>query len=440
MAALRRSGLANARLARAWLAAGDSALQRPVAVTLPFQETGYFAAGDADAIAYLLPVRRGQRLVVQLDSATRGGGRLFTDLFAAPAGGVRPGSLDSVRDTTERVAPERAPERVASLQDSALQLTYEVRRDGPLVLRLQPELLAAMRYTITVRTEPSLAFPVSGADSRDVQSVFGAERDGGRRSHEGVDIFVPRGTPAVAAAAGVVGGNQRNNLGGKVVWIADAEDRAGLYYAHLDSQLVQPGQRVRPGDTVGLVGNTGNARTTVPQLHFGIYVQGAGAVNPYWYIAPPRGELEPPSASLARLGERVRVRRSTVLRGVAAFPAAAATADSAARTSRRGAGQALPLARETTMRVAGVARDDYRVRLPDGTAGYVAARVVEPTTEPLRTVRLAAGTALRDLPTPAGIVMGALPSDSALPIYGRFAGALLVRGPLGRRAWVALPP
>ena len=57
------------------------------------------------------------------------------------------------------------------------------------------------------------------------RSFFGAERDGGRRSHHGVDIFAPRGTPVVAAVAGRVSRVQETNLGDLPVWI-EAKDGA----------------------------------------------------------------------------------------------------------------------------------------------------------------------------------------------------------------------
>jgi murein DD-endopeptidase MepM/ murein hydrolase activator NlpD len=50
--------------------------------------------------------------------------------------------------------------------------------------------------------------------------------------------------------------------------------------------LVSIGERVVRGDVLGTVGNTGNARTTPPHLHFGIYERGRGAIDPYWFIAP----------------------------------------------------------------------------------------------------------------------------------------------------------
>ncbi|MGY8915482.1 MAG: peptidoglycan DD-metalloendopeptidase family protein, partial [Flavobacteriales bacterium] len=61
------------------------------------------------------------------------------------------------------------------------------------------------------------------------------------------------------------------------------------YYAHLDSIIARDGQRVKRGDTLGLVGNTGNARTTPPHLHFGIYGRGTGAINPLSFLKQETG-------------------------------------------------------------------------------------------------------------------------------------------------------
>jgi Membrane proteins related to metalloendopeptidases len=49
---------------------------------------------------------------------------------------------------------------------------------------------------------------------------------------------------------------------------------------------VASGAHVETGDILGFVGNTGNARTTPPHLHFGIYT-GSGPVNPAPFLGPP---------------------------------------------------------------------------------------------------------------------------------------------------------
>ena len=65
------------------------------------------------------------------------------------------------------------------------------------------------------------------------------------------------------------------------MWLRD-NSGTSFYYAHLDSQLVSEGQWVLPGDTLGLVGNTGNARATSPHLHFGVYA--SGPHDPWHYL------------------------------------------------------------------------------------------------------------------------------------------------------------
>jgi hypothetical protein len=299
-------------------------------------------------------------------------------------------------------------------------MTYEAERDGAYLLRLQPELLRGARYLLTVRVEGSLAFPVQGRDGRAVQSLFGAARDAGRRAHHGVDIFARRGTPVLAAASGIasVGTNQ---LGGRVVWVRDALLRRSLYYAHLDSQLVVTGQMVRAGDTLGLVGNTGNARTTPPHLHFGIYVRGEGPVDPLPFIARPPGRLLRLAADTSALGGWRRVES----RGGLALRRAPSDRDSAVRT----------LPRRTVVRVDGAAGRYFRVRLPDGTAGYLAASGTAAPT-PVERLRRPVPALVRAGPTVAAATIDSVRAGAAVPVLGRFDRFLLVRTPGGRMGWV----
>ncbi len=132
------------------------------------------------------------------------------------------------------------------------------------------------------RMDPPVALPVpvEGVAARRIADTWGAARSGGRR-HEGVDIFAARGTPVRASTRGVVSGVREGGLGGRQVWlIGPAGERH--YYAHLEG--FAPGlQRmdiVEPGDLLGFVGDSGNARGTPPHLHYGIY-GGSGAYNPW---------------------------------------------------------------------------------------------------------------------------------------------------------------
>ena len=149
-----------------------------------------------------------------------------------------------------------------------------------------PWLKNAMYVGELLAEEPpwSLPVPVQGVSMRAVRDTFGAPRPGDR-THQGVDIFAPRGTPVVSATRGIVSRLGENSLGGTVVWVlGPAGDHH--YYAHLDSVAdLRTGQRVAAGDVVGTVGNTGNARSTPPHLHYGVYRRMGGAINPFPLLA-----------------------------------------------------------------------------------------------------------------------------------------------------------
>jgi len=125
----------------------------------------------------------------------------------------------------------------------------------------------------------ALPVPVQGVRARQIADTFGAPR-GSDRTHQGVDIFAKRGTPIVSATRGIVVSIRDGGLGGKQVWVL-GPGRERHYYAHLDDWAtdLSDGQVVQPGDVLGFVGTTGNARGTPPHLHYGVY--GAdGAYDP----------------------------------------------------------------------------------------------------------------------------------------------------------------
>lgn len=145
-------------------------------------------------------------------------------------------------------------------------------------------------------------FPVAGKKAS-VGSVWGDERDGGRRKHKGIDIFAKKGTPVVAIEDGVITEREDTRLGGKVLWLRPRGAWWQAYYAHLDEQLVEEGDRVVKGQVIGTVGNTGNAKTTPAHLHFGIYTL-FGAIDPLPVVSTaPRSIIDskPKSASAINL-------------------------------------------------------------------------------------------------------------------------------------------
>src|SRR5205085_7428384 len=92
-----------------------------------------------------------------------------------------------------------------SADTSTNQFTFDVDKTGTYILRLQPQLYNYGEYALSVAVGPSLGFPVSGKKAN-IGSFWGDNRDGGKRLHEGIDIFAPKLTPAVAAENGSVTG------------------------------------------------------------------------------------------------------------------------------------------------------------------------------------------------------------------------------------------
>lgn len=146
--------------------------------------------------------------------------------------------------------------------------------------------LYAVRLS-TMAAPSVLDMPVAGVKPRDIRDTWHAARPPARR-HEGIDIFARRGTPVLASTEGIVFKRELNRLGGNAVWLY-GPGRQYHYYAHLDSYAgAGPGERVQAGALLGYVGNTGNAKTTPPHLHYGIYTV-TGAINPYPLLAPAGG-------------------------------------------------------------------------------------------------------------------------------------------------------
>ncbi|SNT27125.1 Murein DD-endopeptidase MepM and murein hydrolase activator NlpD, contain LysM domain [Ekhidna lutea] len=280
---LKQANLLETALVKDWLEAAEKPFAQQIEVKLPYQESFTLSEIKPEALGYRFDVKRGQKVLVDIQLFSPDTTRVFVDLFRV--------ENDSLSEYLQ----------VASA-DSTLQLGFEPRKNASYILRLQPELLRGGQFTITIENVPTLAFPVAGKDYRAIQSFFGDPRDGGRRDHHGVDIFAKRHTPIIAPVKAEVRFVGVRGLGGKVVWLYDRERGNNLYFAHLQDQKVNKYQMVNPGDTIGTVGNTGNARYTPPHLHFGIYRN--GPMDPYSFIVeeyPRPPKLIPDTMLLGKL-------------------------------------------------------------------------------------------------------------------------------------------
>jgi hypothetical protein len=146
--------------------------------------------------------------------------------------------------------------------------------------------------------DSKLSMPLKDIKKTQIANTWGAPRGDGR-SHEGQDIFAPKGTPIYSATTGYVVKISEDNLGGHVVSVIGDGGRK-YYYAHLDSfaRNLEVGDYVTRNTVLGYVGATGNADGTPPHLHFGVYTA-TGAINPLPLLVD-RPQEKPPAAPTAK--------------------------------------------------------------------------------------------------------------------------------------------
>jgi len=134
----------------------------------------------------------------------------------------------------------------------------------------------------TVHAAPPSIWPVAHPERR-ITSAFGPRTHpltGRAHHHDGVDIAAPKGAPVVATADGVVLFTGRVGNYGRLVRIAHGR-AVETWYAHLKDIGVKRGRRIRRGECIGRVGESG--RTTGPHLHYEVRIRGAPA-DPARYL------------------------------------------------------------------------------------------------------------------------------------------------------------
>ena len=176
--------------------------------------------------------------------------------------------------------------RMRGLRENTQRLIMEVKRDLFRVRRVAAEqeesfhvLEEFLRSREALLAHTPLGFPVRGW----ITSPYGYRRSpftGRREFHEGIDIAAPVGAPIRAAADGVVVFVGINGGYGKMV-VVDHGYGYSTAYGHCRKILVRVGRKVKRGQVIATVGNTG--RSTAPHLHYEVRV-GKVAVNPYYYM------------------------------------------------------------------------------------------------------------------------------------------------------------
>ena len=155
----------------------------------------------------------------------------------------------------------------------------EVRRQIDLRRESQEEIQGILNDQRSLLAAKPVGWPVKGW----LTSSFGMRRDpfnGRRKMHEGLDIAARTGTAVVATADGIVSSVKTEPGYGKVV-IVDHGYGYRTIYGHNSKYYVKVGQRVRRGERIAAVGNTG--RSTGSHVHYEIRLNGV-PVNPYKYL------------------------------------------------------------------------------------------------------------------------------------------------------------
>lgn len=397
---LASANLENSAMVRDWMEAGESVLRDSIMVELPYQETGSFDRANPKAMLLRFNVQEGQNITIDLAPISQPDAQFFMDVFEVKANG----ELNRKH-----------------FSEGNNNLSYSVRNSGVHAVRIQPELFRGGIYNLTITYSATLAFPLPDKTTRNIASFWGDGREGGRRKHEGVDIFAPRGTPVVAVTSGRVSRVGENRLGGKVVNVSGGG--YSYYYAHLDSQMVRPGQRVEIGDTLGLVGNTGNAITTAPHLHFGIYGGGRGAVDPFHFLNSAAELMALNLADSLNIGSYGRIKGTT-----ANLRMAPNTKSEVVTT----------LARNTVFEIEGQTKDWVRVSLPDNRKAFIFHNLIEPAESALESQNIEDNARLSERWGSTHTFDGALANEKAERI-GHYEDQHLLRTSSGRYLWQHAP-
>ena len=401
---IKDAGLKETALGEAWLRAAAITLSNPLDISLPYSETGYFADDRANGIGLRFRAKRGQKLRITLTKKPVANFALYVDLWQPyPA------------------SENKTPKFLFAADTVNLSLEHVVTEDTTFIVRVQPELLKEGQYILTITAGPSLAFPIPQNVKSSIISFWGDGRDNGGRKHEGIDILAPKHSPAIASASGVITRVNESALGGKIIFMRPDNASYTLYYAHLDSQIVKEDQRVKTGDILGLTGNTGNAKFTVSHLHFGIYTNNYVAMDPLYFV---KNDYKEPPKLLVPLNNLNTWMRSG--KGARLYT------DQTAGTTTF-----FPLDENTLLKPEAVTGNSYRVILPDGKKGFIAAASITSVNKPIRRLSIKKALPLLSKPDYGGLHKKMLVAGDKINILAAFKDFFFVSDKDNLEGWIA---
>jgi murein DD-endopeptidase MepM/ murein hydrolase activator NlpD len=179
------------------------------------------------------------------------------------------------------IAPEDA--LTSSSVGSIVQAkSYSILDQAKSLQKSLQELVGAVREQQQLLNSTPSIMPVAAEDYW-LSSGFGWRRSpftGLKVFHQGLDISAARGTPIIAPAEGLVIRVGKHRHRGRYLQLDHGRQRITTY-AHLSGYKVRQGQKVKRGQVIAYVGNTG--RSTGSHLHYEIEINGR-VVNPKHYI------------------------------------------------------------------------------------------------------------------------------------------------------------
>ncbi len=211
--------------------------------------------------------------------------------LTADHGGLPAGSEIQIgyAEAAAQTAPPAAPPTTTASQPTVTTAPATPSPAGPGAKAKHPGKHKARPLRAHPRLEAGpYVFPVYGPAS--FIDTYGAARPD-VSYHHGDDIFGQLGQPLVACADATVFSVGWNKVGGLRLWLLDAQGNQ-YYYAHLSafSTAAVNGARVKAGQVIGFMGNTGDAEGTPYHLHFEVhpvrylYLGYDGAVDPTRYL------------------------------------------------------------------------------------------------------------------------------------------------------------